>query len=212
MLSNRGIQEAIMAHQQDIFADPFLKESDGKGSVPSDAILICSYDSDFGLDSLEETAYIIRGRETDELWIESSYKTGCAYIVPCDGSIESASVRLLDRLFRAQVGFYWPTELISPGIIKKRSFNTLVRRIKRELEENRKKARKAKTEIVEVAEELGLNPRPTGEAPNLWASNCPGTNHFLYISSTTNTFGCGWCKRKGGVEELRGFVEERKAK
>ena len=54
--------------------------------------------------------------------------------------------------------------------------------------------------------------RATGESPEVWASNCPGTNHFLYISTKTDTFGCGWCKRKGDAEELRKFTVERSSK
>jgi branched-chain amino acid transport system ATP-binding protein len=29
------------------------------------------------------------------------------------------------------------------------------------------------------------------------------------IGADTNTWGCGWCKRKGGPEELKAFVIER---
>jgi hypothetical protein len=32
------------------------------------------------------------------------------------------------------------------------------------------------------------------------------------IGADTNTWGCGWCKRKGGPEELKAFVVERRTK
>ena len=199
-----------MPKQEDFVNDPFLQDSSGTERLPSDASLICSYDSDFGLDSHEVAAYFRRGNNRDDLWIESSDRTGCAYTISSQDTAHSASLRLIGRLFRARVGFEWPAEFISPGLINKASFTKLVRKIKRELDDNRQKALKNRTEIVLVAEELGLSPRPTGKAHDLWASNCPGTNHFLYISSTGNSFGCGWCKRKGGPEELRVFVDERK--
>ena len=133
-----------MAHQQDILVDPFLKQSSDNESIPSnDAVLICSYDLSFSIDSTEEATYLLRGNNQDELWIETEYETGCAYIVLLEGTPHSASLRLLDRLFRDRVGFYWPTEFISSGIIKKRSFNSLLKKIERELEKNRKKARKS---------------------------------------------------------------------
>jgi hypothetical protein len=210
MLSNRGDQEATMTNQEDLINDPFLKESSCTERLPSDASLICSYDSDFGIDSLEESAYFRRENNRDELWITSSYKTGRAYTFPSQDTAQSASLRLIGRLFRARVGFEWPAGFISPGLVNKAAFTKLVKQIERELDDNRRKALKNKAEIVLVAEELGLSPRPTGTAPGLWAANCPGTNHFLYISATGSSFGCGWCKRKGGPEELRAFVDERR--
>jgi hypothetical protein len=198
-----------LAHQQDLINDPFLQESSGTERLPTDASLICSYESDFRLDSHEVAAYFRRKDNRDELWIKSSYRIGCAYTSPSQDTSHSASLRLLDRLYRAMVGFEWPAGFISPGIINKASFRKLVKQIKRELDANRLKSRKNRTEIILVAEELELSPRPTGTAPELWAANCPGTNHFLYIYATSNSFGCGWCKRKGGPEKLRAFVDER---
>ena len=67
------------------------------------------------------------------------------------------------------------------------------------------------TEIILVARELELNPQPTGTGPDYWQATCPMTNHPLYINAAENEFGCGWCKRKGGIKELRAFVKERRA-
>jgi hypothetical protein len=63
---------------------------------------------------------------------------------------------------------------------------------------------------VLAARECQLNPRPSGTSPTAWIANCPGTNHFLMIGTQDNTFSCGWCKRRGGPEELRAFAAERK--
>ena len=92
----------------------------------------------------------------------------------------------------------------------------MVRKIEKELDENKQKAREAETEIIKVARELGLSPEPTGEGPSYWFARCPGKihgktgNHVFFINAATNSFGCGWCHRKGGVEELRAFVMEGK--
>jgi len=200
----------VRIKQEDLINDPHLQDSSGTERLPTDASLICSYDSDFGLDSHEVAAYFRRTTNRDELWLKGSSKTGCAYTSPSQDTAHSASLRLLGRLYRAIVGFEWPAEFISPGLINKPSFTKLVRQIERELDDNRQKALKNRTEIILVAKELGLSPRPTGKSRDLWASNCPGTSHFLYLSSTGNSFGCGWCKRKGGPEDLRVFVDERK--
>jgi len=68
------------------------------------------------------------------------------------------------------------------------------------------------TEIIRVARELKLHPKPEGGGPFNWYARCPQTNHSLMISSKSDQFGCGYCRRKGGAEELREFVAERQAK
>ena len=77
---------------------------------------------------------------------------------------------------------------------------------------NAAKAKQNETEIITTARELGLNPTPAGTGPNHWHARCPQTKHNLYITASTNQFGCGWCKRKGGPDALRGFVAQRKAR
>jgi hypothetical protein len=39
-------------------------------------------------------------------------------------------------------------------------------------------------------------------------ASCPqGRNHWIMISPSHNEFGCGYCRRKGGPEELRAFYD-----
>lgn len=132
------------------------------------------------------------------------------YVVEKSNDEFSACLGLLDRFFRARVNYYWPGELISPGIINGPANNALIWNIEHEMEENARKTRESETEIVRVAREMGLSPQPSGTGPGHWMARCPESNHHLYINAETNSFGCGWCKRKGSVEELRAFVVERK--
>jgi hypothetical protein len=142
----------------------------------------------------------------------SNVLIGCAYAVPRKDKELPACLNLLDRLFRARVGFYWPTGFVAAGIVNEQAFNTLVERIELELEDNSEKARQRETEIIKVARELGPHPQPTGTGPDYWQAWCPGTNHPLYINAAENSFGCGWCKRKGRTEELRTFIKERRVR
>jgi hypothetical protein len=36
-------------------------------------------------------------------------------------------------------------------------------------------------------------------------------NHFIQVVTTNNQWGCGYCKRKGGKEELEKWLQERKS-
>ena len=121
-----------------------------------------------------------------------------------------ACLNLLELLFRARHGFYWPDGFVASGIVDKSAFDSLVGRIQHEVEENRQRASEGETEIIKIARELGLSPEPTGHGISHWSARCPETNHQLFIDAAENSFGCGYCKRKGSVEELRVFVKERK--
>jgi len=223
-----------MNGNKDIFCDPWLKKSDNTKSLPGDALFVCAYDLNIGMEIIEEAAFFRRTETTDELWIVDGFilstikrilkgtasledlgtadimGMGCALAVPKGTEQLSSCLDLLDHLFRARVGFDWPQGFLAAGIINKSAFNGLVKQIENELKTNAAKTKETETEIIKVARELGLYPRPTGKGPNSWQASCPETNHPLYINSAENAFGCGWCGRKGSVQELRAFVEERK--
>jgi hypothetical protein len=217
-----------------VFGDPFFKQSKGSRKLPKNLRFVCAFELDIGIDRIDQAAFLRKTAERDELWITEAdgllmladitdeyvareydgrivdYGSGCVFAAsPIDDEL-SASLNLLDHLFRAWVGFYWPTKLLAAGIVKEADFNKLVAQIDGELKDNEEKARHNETEIIRVARELGLNPQPTGTRPTYWQASCPHTNHPLYIDSAKNSFGCGWCRRKGGAEELRAFVKERR--
>ena len=210
-----------------IFADPWFKNAGETTSLPADARFACSYELNLVVEQFDEAAFFRRTETTDELWIGAEgiadgiasakdyegarfRRVGCVFAVSRKGEEVTACLKLMELLFRARHGFEWPDRFVAPGIVDRSAFNNLVGRIENELDENRQKARSAETEIVEVARKLGLSPGPTGEGPSHWHARCPGTNHILFIDAAENSFGCGWCKRKGAVEELRALVRERK--
>jgi hypothetical protein len=66
--------------------------------------------------------------------------------------------------------------------------------------------------VINTAKLLGLHPEPTGEHPDKWRTACPGSNHPIFISADEDRWFCGWCKRKGGPDELESFNRERRRK
>jgi hypothetical protein len=94
-----------------------------------------------------------------------------------------------------------------------RAFAGIVGNLQARIDAREQAARSyADAPIVLAARECRLNPEPSGTSPIAWMARCPGTNHSLMIGADTNTWGCGWCKRKGGPEELKAFVVERRTK
>ena len=222
-----------MDNRDVIFGDAHLKQADKATRLPDDVRFVCSYELFVMFIDIEEAAFFRRTEAGDELWIAMAealpnledvakgrvspqdltgiaMRCGCAFIVVTKGDERSACLSLLDLLIRSRHGFEWPGEFIAGGIVDQAAFDSLVGGIEAEFEENRQQALQSETEIIQVARELGLSPRPTGDHPSDWCANCPGMNHVLWLSTATNTFGCPWCRRKGSMEELRAFVEERK--
>ena len=140
-----------------------------------------------------------------------------ALVVPRRGRFEEALVELtVSWLWRMVGGYSKARDLIATGFISQPQWRALNKRlaVARERERLREEAftREAlanQTEIVHVARELGLNPEPAGIGPVQWWARCPGKNHQLMITTSSNTFGCGYCQRKGGPAELRSFVADR---
>lgn len=210
-LKEQQREDAHRTDHKEFFADPWLKKASKKTTVPEDARLACIYLLDLVADQFDEAVFFRRTESRDELWIniEDSH-VGCVFAVPRRDEEITACLRLMERFIRAKNGFEWPVGFVAPGIVDKSAFELLLGRIENELAENARKARETETEIIWTARELGLSPKPAGIGPQFWWARCPETNHSLYINAAENSFGCGWCKRKGNVEDLRAFVMERK--
>lgn len=65
--------------------------------------------------------------------------------------------------------------------------------------------------IVETARRLDRQPLPAGGGPGMWTAICPGRGlppHRLALSAASGEFGCGYCRRRGGVPELEEWMKE----
>ena len=190
-----------------------LKDARNCGAVPPNAALLCGYLLDMSGFGASESAYLHRTDAGEELWVRNDYKEGRMVVAPSQPGEREAALLLFDVLIRARVGFSWPHAFTTPGLLTEAdygAFATVDAELTRLADQARVEGEVS--ELVAVARELGLNPQPSGEGPHHWRAHCPGTHHSLMISSSSNQFGCGYCKVKGGAEELREFVAARRAK
>ncbi|HEY1475015.1 MAG TPA: hypothetical protein VGF53_13145 [Pseudolabrys sp.] len=163
--------------------------------------------------------YLIRTSDLD--WLEEVVKyfdqivsRKCVGSIPRDGSKREAAARLLDAHVRSRVHIECPVLPYRTGLLTNGELESIVNAIAGELKRNSEAAEEAQRRqgapIIKMATELNLKPRPAGHNDNAWMASCPGTNHWLMILARENQFGCGWCKREGGPEELHSFYNERK--
>ena len=147
----------------------------------------------------------------DPAWIKCEITCGCVAGAPREGTQSKAATRLLDALVRARVAHQFPRPPYLPGLLASNELSDLVRAVIEELKRNALAAeaaqRRQKALIIQVASELGLNPRPAGHNDSAWIADCPRRSHTIMLLPSLNEFGCGYCRRNGDANELRAFVD-----
>ena len=217
---------------QKVIGEPTYKRKEWYAhlsSIPEDAIFVCAYvvfmnPADFGV-----SAFFRRTNGFDELWVASwdaefnvNYKDiehgqrkqydsfSCALAIPSTIDVKAACQTLLYYELKADLGYSSPGEFVRSGLLTDKEYFDVILSIKDEIADNLRQAEKNKSEIITVAQELGLQPEPTGKGLYSWRASCPNTRHPIWIDTQKDIFGCPWCKKKGDSELLRLFVKERK--
>lgn len=179
---------------------------------------IGGWDCNVGIDTVESLFYLIRTKDQD--WLEAIVKYSneiisrdCVGGLPRHGLKREAAARLLDSYVRSRVHYDWPIPPYQSGLLIKSELEKIVGTIAAELERNSQmaaeKQRRREAPIIKVASELSLDPRPAGHNDSAWMANCPqSSSHWIMISADHNEFGCGYCRRKGGPQELRAFYDD----
>ena len=146
----------------------------------------------------------------DSQWRTMAKDHGLAAAGISQGTPEAAAAFLFTSLQRAHFPY---TSAVGPfigGLLSSETIGALVDDLHREWDRNRQEAiaeaERNPPPIVLLARELQLNPRPEGHNATAWVANCPsGRGHTIMVSGSSNQFGCGYCRKKGGPEELRAF-------
>ena len=69
---------------------------------------------------------------------------------------------------------------------------------------NERQARAEESELVSLCREYGLSPEPTGaDTTSFWANCITGRPHRMQVSTLSEEWGCGYCRIKGGINELK---------
>ena len=216
--------------------DLWVQGRDARRPLPEDVRLACMHVIDVGLDAMSETLWFRRLQGSTELWRWSFSDFDGLYLLrsgPRDGTgvdwrdgdprgcilvdhapptddLE-ACLELMRARIRGAIGQEWPREFVQPGLVSECAFRAVLNRIEDELNEVIQQAEAARNSpIIQVATELKLDPEPNPYHSEYWRCQCPGTSHTMMLVTTTCCFGCGYCRTRGGPEELRAFAERRR--
>jgi hypothetical protein len=212
------------------------QETEPPGQVPVNAVFVGAWDNDVGVDSYSEALFLSRDDQQDLLWslatcsenstrqslaaraagdpewAKSKIACGCVAGVPRAGTRNEAATRLLDALVRAKVHYEFPRPPYLQGLLTTGELTEIVGAVTEELKRNALAAEEEQhgdstAPIIKLARQLGLNPRPAGHNRSDWTADCPRRSHTIMISPSSNEFGCGYCRRKGGPAELKAFAD-----
>ncbi|MEQ6918011.1 hypothetical protein [Halomonas aquatica] len=213
----------------DLGLDVWLKQPENRVSVPDDADLACLQEIHLGIvDVIPEALFFRRHDGLDELWaaglthgapgkpreeqLANAYQQGRVAWAGSQGTRATGAETLFRALTAARHGHVWPEAFREGPLITESAHRRIVGELEAEVERNRQEAEvQAQAPILVLARRLGLRPEPAGRSPSAWYADCPGKSHRLMISSSSDQFGCGYCRVKGGPGELDALATERKA-
>lgn len=217
--------------------DPWMKLG-GDDSGMDRAIFVGRHHVDVGIDTVPEALFLEQSQAGQwRLWVvaaksdadmvellrqhashDPSWRTrvlskGLAIVGVAQAEVRDVAQGLVGVLHRSRFEYSSSCGPYHGGLLPAEVLEQVGADLHAEIEKNRLAALENVAPIIATAKDLGLNPQPSGHSPNAWVANCPsGGSHTIMISTLGNKFGCGYCRRKGGPDELRQFVEDRKRK
>ena len=92
-------------------------------------------------------------------------------------------------------------------MLGKEHVEAIISSVRLEMEEIKKENEVwREAEIVTKTAGLGLSPNASNLGVGIWIARCPGTNHTIQMQPKRNLFFCGYCRVKGGIDELDEFA------
>lgn len=171
------------------------------------------YESTFYFDFSSQHELVIR--RVDQCLIDNSQPEEREIRFPINTSIkninELVDIFLTDLLLH-NGNFYGVPYFDKSDIIDEEIFDHCKKRAGDIIDERTNKIRVAGENhpLILLCHEHHLYPEPEGSSPYNWQANCPSRRaHHFYLSTHSNTWGCGYCKRKGGLNELKEWMNER---
>ena len=155
--------------------------------------------------------YLIDGKKIFYKNSKDEEYTKTGYNLELNSEINKKSVyNFVIGYFRYSIRWNGIPTFNSAGYLNKEDLESIISEVKDELQASKKEGLITANHFTEYLESQSLDPKPTGDNNYLWQANCPysGGNHFMMISTETNTFGCGWCKKKGDQKALKDYLQK----
>jgi len=155
-------------------------------------------------------------RITDDHYIQIAYglddkrHTICAQYQKTNQDIKINLKEMLIKYLKAGRFYGGYLYFVESTLFTACEFTRIIEAVKNELEVLKDEAGNLKTPFIDYLEKTNFNPKPTGNTKHSWIIGCPNAEgkHFLMISALNDEWGCGYCKKKGNLEEFKNWMNE----
>lgn len=116
----------------------------------------------------------------------------------------------IENMFEANLCFNGYPEFYESDIFTKEEFDLeIIGKIKNQKEIIEKQTLEKNSLIITFLEKQGLEPKPSGTNIGSWLATCPNsTKHFIQVVVPSEEWGCGFCHKKGKLQELKNWIQE----
>ncbi|MDC1505886.1 hypothetical protein N8475_11925 [Winogradskyella sp.] len=137
----------------------------------------------------------------------------------CDTSLEINDyltkkdvIELLENYFYKWHAYGGLPRFRKEGLLDEKEFYAIIDSIKEKRMHYMKRTKELKTPFIDYLEKVNLHPIPDGKSEYQWLAKCPYSNgnHHIMVSTKNNTYGCGWCKKKGNQRDLENYLKTRR--
>jgi len=155
-------------------------------------------------------------RVTDDNYVQIAYGLDdkehsiCAQYQKTNQDLKSNLKKILVSYIEANRFYAGYLTFVKSTIFLEREYSSIIESIENELDETKQQAGQSKTAFIDYLEKNNFNPKPTGNTKYSWEIGCPNADgkHFVMISTLNDGWGCGYCKRKGDLEDFKDWLRE----
>jgi len=187
------------------------KSDSGAAGSPSPPEVVCILVVDNTFDEFEVEICCQRTDGVDQAFATSKDLDWLRAERPSEFTLAYSAETLLFHIIWSCLYYVGEPVDVRAGLLGKEHVEAIISSVRLEMDEIKKENgvwREA--EIVTKAANLGLSPMASSLGVGIWIARCPGTNHTLGMQPKQNLFFCGYCKVRGGINELDEFAAQRK--
>lgn len=154
-------------------------------------------------------------RITDDNYIQMAYSyCGSQIEIKAQYKLRFQSLKkdiifIVKNYIEANAPFNGYPTFENSAVFTKQEFDAIVHELKSEKAVISKKSLENITPLITYLKKNNLNPIPSGESPANWRAQCPSKRgHFIEVSTKSDEWGCGYCRRKGKQADLENWLLE----
>jgi 6-pyruvoyl-tetrahydropterin synthase len=117
---------------------------------------------------------------------------------------------VITEMFDANLLFNGYPQFHKSNTFSEKEFkNDLIEKLKNEKRLIYEKTKTNQTPLIKYLKEQDLEPNPSETNVGSWVAKCPnGQKHFIMITTKNDQWGCGYCKKKGGLQDLQNWINQ----